>query len=130
MNPYLNSLNSWGGGFIAFWPSTGVVVEDVAGGFPGRRYLLPNGRVYPDPREAYLALETYLRAVARSLDSGPKKKSKSRSIHAKPERVRLETLPMPQLVSALKHKVPLAPEFIALVEQTADEEALLVLLLD
>lgn len=25
MNPYLNSLNGFGGGFIAFWPSQGVV---------------------------------------------------------------------------------------------------------
>ena len=25
MNPYFNSLNGWGGGFIAFWPSGGVV---------------------------------------------------------------------------------------------------------
>ena len=29
MNPYLNSLNGWGGGFIAFWPSVGVVIEVV-----------------------------------------------------------------------------------------------------
>lgn len=28
MNPYLNSINGFGGGFIAFWPSqTGAVVE-------------------------------------------------------------------------------------------------------
>ena len=26
MNPYLNSINGWGGGFIAFWPSQGVIV--------------------------------------------------------------------------------------------------------
>ncbi len=26
MNPYLNSLNGWGGGFIAFWPTITAVV--------------------------------------------------------------------------------------------------------
>jgi hypothetical protein len=30
MNPYLNSINGWGGGFIAFWPSQGVVAPTVS----------------------------------------------------------------------------------------------------
>lgn len=30
MNPYLNSLNGFGGGFIAFWPTGGVVVVTAA----------------------------------------------------------------------------------------------------
>lgn len=29
MNPYVNSLNGWGGGFIAFWPSVGIVAAIV-----------------------------------------------------------------------------------------------------
>lgn len=33
MNPYINSLNGWGGGFIAFWPSVGVVVPAFTGYF-------------------------------------------------------------------------------------------------
>lgn len=28
MNPYLNSLNGFGGGFIAFWPNQGGVIPD------------------------------------------------------------------------------------------------------
>lgn len=39
MNPYINSMNGWGGGFIAFWPSGGVEAKDVAGDYPSTRRI-------------------------------------------------------------------------------------------
>ena len=40
MNPYVNSLNGWGGGFIAFWPSQGIeAIETFQGGAREREDL-------------------------------------------------------------------------------------------
>ncbi len=36
MNPYLNSLNGWGAGFIAFWVS---IITVVAPPPPSKQYL-------------------------------------------------------------------------------------------
>ena len=29
MNPYINSINGWGGGFIAFWPSVAANIRQI-----------------------------------------------------------------------------------------------------
>jgi hypothetical protein len=39
MNPYLNSLNGFGGGFIAFWPSQGGIEEAQEEGGPSDRII-------------------------------------------------------------------------------------------
>ena len=44
MNPYFNSLNGWGGGFIAFWPSQGITGIRI----PGIEFTLPERQLHYD----------------------------------------------------------------------------------
>lgn len=49
MNPYVNSLNGYGGGFIAFWPSSALeqIVDEVAGGSGHPTIIIYNRRQEP-----------------------------------------------------------------------------------
>ena len=109
--------------------SAGEPVADVgAGRWEKKRYILPDGKVYTNRAQALDELQKQLTAEVQEKPK-KKRKSKSRSIHPKKERI-VELPPLPNLIANLPQPrlEKLDKNLLEAVQEQEEEEAIIAIL--